>query len=66
MRYAGRGARSRREAEALIAVMRPQLLVDERTREVARFVLNQRPPSLAVAPAQAAIFAAAVASGSPS
>ncbi|ODP36890.1 oxygenase MpaB family protein [Sphingomonas turrisvirgatae] len=52
--------RSKGEADALIATMRPQLLVDERTREVARFVLNQRPPSMAVAPAQAAIFAAAV------
>lgn len=52
--------RSRAEAEALITAMRPQLLVDDRTHEVAHFVLNQRPPSLAVAPAQAAIFAAAV------
>jgi uncharacterized protein (DUF2236 family) len=51
--------RSKAEAEALIAAMRPQLLADARTREVAHFVLNQRPPSLAVAPAQAAIFAAA-------
>ncbi len=47
-------------AEALIAAMRPHLRVDSRTREVAHFVLHQRPPSLAVAPAQAAIFAAAV------
>jgi uncharacterized protein (DUF2236 family) len=52
--------RSKAEADALIAAMRPQLRVDTRTREVARFLLNQRPPSLAVAPAQAAIFAAAV------
>jgi len=52
--------RSKAEAEALIATMRPQLLADARTREVAHFVLDQRPPSLAVAPAQAAIFAAAV------
>lgn len=52
--------RSKSEAEALIAMMRPELLADARTREVAHFVLNQRPPSFAVAPAQAAIFAAAV------
>lgn len=52
--------RSKGAAEALIAAMRPQLVVDARTREVARFVLDQPPPSLAVAPAQAAIFAAAV------
>lgn len=52
--------RSRFEAEGLIAAMRPQLMVDERTREVARFLLNHPSPSLAMAPAQAAIFAAAV------
>lgn len=52
--------RSRFEAEGLIAAMRPQLLVDDRTREVARFLLNHPSPSLAMAPAQAAIFAAAV------
>lgn len=50
----------RGEADALIASMRQQLLADDRTREVAHFVLNQRPLSLAIAPAQAAIFAAAV------
>jgi len=52
--------RSRFEAEGLITAMRPQLLVDDRTREVASFLLNHRSPSLAMAPAQAAIFAAAV------
>lgn len=52
--------RTKADAEALIAAMRPQLLADARTHEVAHFVLHQRPPSLAVAPAQAAIFAAAV------
>lgn len=51
---------SRCEAEALIAAMRPQLRVDARTREVAHFLLNHPPTSLAMAPAQAAIFAAAV------
>jgi uncharacterized protein (DUF2236 family) len=52
--------RSRFEAEGLITTMRPQLLVDDRTREVARFLLNHPSPNLAMAPAQAAIFAAAV------
>lgn len=52
--------RSKAEAEALIAAMRPQLVVDARTREVARFILDHPSPSLVVAPAQAAIFAAAV------
>lgn len=51
---------SRCEAEALIAAMRPQLRVDARTREVAHFLLDHPPTSLAMAPAQAAIFAAAV------
>lgn len=52
--------RSKAGAEALIAAMRPELRVDARTREVAHFLLGQPAPSLAVAPAQAAIFAAAV------
>lgn len=52
--------RSREEADALIATMRPQLAVDDRTREVAHFLLGHPPTSLAMAPAQAAIFAAAV------
>lgn len=34
--------RTRAEAEALIQAMRPRLLVDARTREVARLVLTQR------------------------
>jgi uncharacterized protein (DUF2236 family) len=51
---------SRAEAEALIAEMRPALRVDERTREVARIVLNQQPRSLATAPVQALTFGAAV------
>jgi uncharacterized protein (DUF2236 family) len=33
--------RSRRQAQALLADMRPQLVCDARTREVARLVLNQ-------------------------
>lgn len=42
--------RSRAEAEALIAAMRPELKVDHRTREVAGLVLTQRvgPPSAAL------------------
>jgi uncharacterized protein (DUF2236 family) len=51
---------SRAQAEALIARMRPELKVDERTREVARIVLNQQPRSLAAAPVQALTFGAAV------
>jgi uncharacterized protein (DUF2236 family) len=52
--------RSRAEADALIAAMRPELVVDARTREVARMVLDQPPPNLAVAPVQALTFGAAV------
>lgn len=52
--------RSRDDAEELITALRPQLFADARTREVAQFVLDQRAPNLAVAPAQAAIFAAAI------
>jgi uncharacterized protein (DUF2236 family) len=52
--------RSKAEAEALIAAMRPHLTVDSRTREVARFVLEHPAPNLVIAPAQTAIFAAAV------
>ncbi|WP_404336379.1 oxygenase MpaB family protein [Sphingomonas sp. MMS12-HWE2-04] len=52
--------RSRAEADALVAAMRPELRVDARTREVARMVLDQPPPSLAMAPFQALAFRAAV------
>ncbi|WP_404711926.1 oxygenase MpaB family protein [Sphingomonas sp. MMS24-J13] len=45
---------------ALIDRMRPQLRVDDRTREVARLVLDQRPPSLAARPIQQMTFRAAV------
>lgn len=51
---------TRAQAEALIAAMRPQLRVDDRTQEVARFLLEQPAPNLMAAPAQATIFAAAV------
>jgi uncharacterized protein (DUF2236 family) len=52
--------RSRAEADALIAEMLPELVVDTRTREVARMVLDQPAPTLAVKPFQAMAFQAAV------
>jgi uncharacterized protein (DUF2236 family) len=52
--------RSRGEADALIAAMRPALRVDARTREVARLVLEQPAPNLGLAPVQAMTFQAAV------
>jgi uncharacterized protein (DUF2236 family) len=52
--------RSRAEADALVATMRRELVVDARTREVARMVLDQPAPSLAVKPFQALTFGAAV------
>nr|WP_294810048.1 oxygenase MpaB family protein [uncultured Sphingomonas sp.] len=52
--------RSRAEADALIAGMRGELVADARTREVARMVLDQPAPSLAVKPFQALTFGAAV------
>lgn len=51
---------SRAEAAGLIAAMRPQLIADARTREVARLVLRQKPARLALAPFQALTFQAAV------
>ncbi|MGN6270818.1 MAG: oxygenase MpaB family protein [Sphingomonas sp.] len=51
---------SRPEAEALLAAMRPALRVDARTREVARLLLRQRPPRLALMPLQAVTFQAAI------
>lgn len=52
--------RSRAEADALIAAMRGDLVADARTREVARLVLSQSAPNLAVKPFQALTFSAAV------
>jgi len=52
--------RTRAEAEALIADMRGELFGDARTREVARMVLTQPAPNLAVKPVQDMIFQAAV------
>lgn len=51
---------TRADIVALIDGMRPQLRVDDRTREVARLVLDQRSPSLAVRPVQQMMFHAAV------
>ncbi|MEN2791583.1 oxygenase MpaB family protein [Sphingomonas oligophenolica] len=52
--------RSRAEAAALIATMRPALAVDDRTREVARLLLAQGAPNLSAAPIQAITFQAAI------
>jgi uncharacterized protein (DUF2236 family) len=52
--------RSRAEARQVIEAMRPQLLVDERTREVAKLVLNQPAPSLAARPVMALVMQAGV------
>jgi uncharacterized protein (DUF2236 family) len=51
---------TRAEAARLIAAMRPALVATDRTREVARLVLHQRPGKLALAPLQAVTFQAAV------
>jgi uncharacterized protein (DUF2236 family) len=52
--------RSRAEAKAFIASMRPELTVDARTREVAALVLNQPARTLFSGPVQAITFQAAV------
>jgi uncharacterized protein (DUF2236 family) len=52
--------RSRAEAEALLQSMRGELVADARSREVARLVLAQPAPSLAMKPFQTMIFQAAV------
>lgn len=52
--------RTRAGAEALIRAMRGTLASSERTREVARMVLDQRPPNLSALPIQAMTFQAAV------
>lgn len=51
---------SRAEAMALITAMRGELRYDERTREVARLLLEQPAPNLATKPFQAMTFAAAI------
>ncbi|WP_309091050.1 oxygenase MpaB family protein [Phenylobacterium sp.] len=50
---------SRAEVAAYLEAVRPQLRYDERTREVSRALLSQKPASPAAAPAMAATFAAA-------
>ncbi|MFA6114395.1 MAG: oxygenase MpaB family protein [Sphingomonas sp.] len=52
--------RSRAEANALIAAMRPELTADARTREVAALVLKQPARTLSSGPVQAITFQAAV------
>ncbi len=52
--------RSRAEAEALIAAMRPELRVDARTRDVARVVLGQPAPRPSMMPLKALTFQAAI------
>ncbi|PVX28194.1 DUF2236 domain-containing protein [Sphingomonas pokkalii] len=52
--------RSRADAMALIATMRPALRYDARTHDVARLLLEQPAPNLATKPFQALAFAAAI------
>jgi uncharacterized protein (DUF2236 family) len=52
--------RSRAEAMRLIETMRGELVSTERSREVARLVLNQRAPHIVMQPLQAMMFQAAV------
>ena len=51
---------TRAEAIAIIEAMRCELRVDERTREVAQFLMKRRPDALVALPAQNAVIAAAV------
>lgn len=48
------------DADLLIESVRPELICDSRTREVARLVLEQRPENLTLAPVQAMVAQAAV------
>ncbi|URW74473.1 DUF2236 domain-containing protein [Sphingomonas donggukensis] len=52
--------RTRAEADALIADIRPELLSDHRTREVAALVVRPRAASLAAVPVQALTIQAAI------
>ena len=52
--------RTREEARAVMAAMRPAMRYDDRTREVARWLLTQPPPHRLAAPAQALAMGAAV------
>ncbi|MGC6401679.1 oxygenase MpaB family protein [Sphingomonas sp. FW199] len=51
---------SRAEAERLIASYRPELRVDDRTREVLRLLMAQRAPSAAAQPVQALTMQAGI------
>jgi uncharacterized protein (DUF2236 family) len=57
---AERVPRSVREVEAFIDEIRPALRADDRTREIRRAILEQRPPSLAMAPFQHLVLTAGV------
>jgi uncharacterized protein (DUF2236 family) len=46
--------------EAYIDEIRPALRADDRTREIRRAILEQRPPSLAMAPFQHLVLTAGV------
>ncbi|RYD50144.1 MAG: DUF2236 domain-containing protein [Sphingomonadales bacterium] len=52
--------RGRAEAQVLLEAMRGELVADTRTREVARMVLDQPAPNLALIPFQKMVFGAAV------
>lgn len=52
--------RTRSEAEALIRALRPHLLCNARTREVARLVLTQKPRNMVAEPLQALTMQAGV------
>ncbi|HTH98483.1 MAG TPA: oxygenase MpaB family protein [Stellaceae bacterium] len=52
--------KSRQEVEQYLASIRPALRCDERTREVARALLNQPPPSMAAAPFQRPLMDAGI------
>jgi uncharacterized protein (DUF2236 family) len=52
--------RSKSEARQLIEAMRPQLICDARTRQVARLILTRPPPSWIAAPVQALGLQAAI------
>jgi uncharacterized protein (DUF2236 family) len=52
--------RNRRQAAALIEAIRPELRVDDRTRAVARLVLDQRAPIAAGEPFQSLVMRAGV------
>jgi uncharacterized protein (DUF2236 family) len=52
--------RSVREVETYFGQIRPHLRADTRTREIRRAILEQNPPSLAMAPFQRLVLTAGV------